>query len=564
MQKSKAIVLPIFSTSIPVTIVVITIALIGLTGIQVYWINNALTLREEQFKTDISKVLIGTVERVDKLEAMNTFKFNQKTRNFINSLQKKINPQKNIKQKINVKDTVYEKDGKKVKVHEFEKESLDTSSGIKIFEKSFSTSTLDENEENKNSKSDNNFNLDLPDMNDFSAGLKDSSLPFTSQLEDLSNQLMNEKAEIVENILNEMFHLHNTQPVHKRITPRQLDSIIKEELQIHGISTQYEFAVFDVYQNPLLYKNKNSRNFTKALINEGYTIRLFQGDFFRPPTILSIYFPHQKRYLISSMWLMLLFSALFILIIIGSFYYTINTILKQKKLSEIKNDFINNMTHELKTPISTISLACEMLSDKDISSTEGQRSNYIGMIREENKRLGTLVESVLTNAVIERGELKLKPQPIYLNALIKDLLQSFELQVTRRSGSIQFYPDAETDSIEGDKVHITNVIFNLLDNANKYSPEIPELTISTFNKDNNVCVKVTDKGIGISRENLRKIFDKLYRVPSGNLHDVKGFGLGLSYVKAIIEKHNGQIAVESQPGKGSSFTIILPIYGKQN
>jgi two-component system phosphate regulon sensor histidine kinase PhoR len=264
------------------------------------------------------------------------------------------------------------------------------------------------------------------------------------------------------------------------------------------------------------------------------------------------------------MWLMLLFSALFILIIIGSFYYTINTILKQKKLSEIKNDFINNMTHELKTPISTISLACEMLSDKDISSTEGQRSNYIGMIREENKRLGTLVESVLTNAVIERGELKLKPQPIYLNALIKDLLQSFELQVTRRSGSIQFYPDADSDSIEGDKVHITNVIFNLLDNANKYSPEIPELTISTFNKDNNVCVKVTDKGIGISRENLRKIFDKLYRVPSGNLHDVKGFGLGLSYVKAIIEKHNGQIAVESQPGKGSSFTIILPIYGKQN
>lgn len=560
MQKNKGIVLPIFSTSIPVTIVVITIALLGLIGIQVYWINNALTLREEQFKTDISKVLIGTVDRVEHLEAVNTFRFNQKTKKYLKSLQNKFLPKNNkITERKSTADTVVVKDGYKYDVHSEEKESVDTVTGVKIYEKSYSSTP---NLENTNAEK--NYNLNLPAVDKLSENKQhaDTSFPFTNQLTEINNQYMHEKEEIIETLLNEMFQMHNTQPVHKRISPRQLDSIISEELQIHGIKTQYEFAVFDVYQNPLLYKNKSSKIFTKELINEGYTIRLFQGDFFRPPTILSIFFPYQKRYLISSMWLMLLFSGLFILIIIGAFYYTINTILKQKKLSDVKNDFINNMTHELKTPISTISLACEMLSDKEISSTENQRSNYIGMIREENKRLGTLVESVLTNAVIERGELKLKPQEIHLNVLIKDLIQSFELQISRRNGVINFYPDAEIDLIQGDKVHITNIIFNLLDNATKYSPDAPDIIVTTFNEDNKVCIKVSDKGIGISRENLKRIFDKLYRVPSGNLHDVKGFGLGLSYVKAIVEKHNGQIAVESQIGKGSSFTIILPIYGK--
>ncbi len=546
----------IISTTIPITIVIITIALVGLIGIQVYWINNALSLREEQFKKDISHVLLSTVNRVERLEAMNTFKYNQTTRNFINRLQKHISPKKNkpVLQKSEQKDTIIEKDGQQFKISESHKESIDTANGVRIYENSFTANP-------KNTGT--NQNLIYPEL-DNKINTTDSSGNIQDDLTAFGNQLFSQREEIVENILNEMFHMHRNQPVHKRITPRQLDSILKEELQIHGILTEYEFAVFDVYQNPLLFKNKNSKSYTKDLINEGYNIRLFQGDYFRPPTILSIYFPHQKRYLISSMWLMLLFSGLFILIIIGSFWYTISTIVQQKKLSEVKNDFINNMTHELKTPISTISLACEMLSDKGISSTDLQRSNYVGMIRDENKRLGTLVESVLTNAVIERGELKLKPQPIPVNYLIKDLIQSFELQVTRRGGTLEYLPTAVNDTIQGDQVHITNVIFNLLDNANKYCNDTPHLIIKTYNKENNLCIAVTDNGIGISRENLRKIFDKLYRVPSGNLHDVKGFGLGLAYVKAIIEKHNGQIAVESQPGKGSTFTIILPVYGTQN
>lgn len=535
---------------IPFAIITITIALLGLIGIQVYWINNALALREEQFEKDVRNVLLNTLEKVEHLEAMNSFKVNEKAQKFLNQFKTHFLHQQSGNGTIeNVKstDTIIEKDGKKIKISQYEKEVVDTATGMTTIEKGFTTGK------------DNNLNLP---MNDFSQ--LDSIPSFMKNFDHLPKELMGQKAEIINNILQEMFDAYAQRPIQERITPRQLDSIIKEELDMHGLNLQYEFAIYDGYRNPMMYKSKSSRNYNKELLTVGRSIPLFQGDFFTAPMYLSLYFPHKSRYLISSMWIMLAFSALFIITIIGAFYYTISTIVRQKKVSDIKNDFINNMTHELKTPISTISLACEMLSDKDVASTENQRMNYLGMIRDENKRLGTLVESVLTNAVIERGELKLKPQLLYLNNLVKDLIQSFELQVSRRSGTLEYKPEATNDVIEGDKVHITNIIFNLLDNANKYCNETPHLKVRTYNNDNHLCIEVKDNGIGISRENLKKIFDKLYRVPSGNLHDVKGFGLGLSYVKAIVEKHNGQIAVESQPGKGSTFTLILPNHGKQN
>jgi two-component system phosphate regulon sensor histidine kinase PhoR len=537
---------------IPFIIVTISIALLGLIGIQVYWINNALTLREEQLGRDTYSALLNTVEKVERFETMNSFKLNQKTKHILNSIKNQVKSQlinPSIIEKTTTKDTIIQRNGKPVRVREFSKEQIDTTNGTRTYEKGFTTG--------------NNLNLNLPNV-DLNFNMGDSMPSIVKSFENIGKQLMDQRVEIIDNILNEMMQMHSHKPIEQRISPKQLDSILKEQLHMYGITAQYEFVIFDGYQNPLLYKGKSSKAYTKEFIRNGYTVRLFPGDYFHTPLLLSLYYPHQKRFLIGSMWLMLTFSGLFMLTIIGAFYYTIATIVRQKQLSEIKNDFINNMTHELKTPISTISLACEMLSDKDVSSTEAQRTNYISMIHDENKRLGTLVENVLTNAVIERGELKLKQQPLYLNALIKDLIQSFELQVTRRGGEITFESNAVNDVFDGDKVHITNVIINLLDNANKYTAETPHLKITTYNKNNSICIAVSDNGIGISRENLKKIFDKLYRIPSGNVHDVKGFGLGLSYVKAIMEKHNGQISVESQPGKGSTFTLILPTHGKQN
>lgn len=217
------------------------------------------------------------------------------------------------------------------------------------------------------------------------------------------------------------------------------------------------------------------------------------------------------------------------------------------------------MTHELKTPISTISLACEALSDKDLGSSETTRNRFVSMINDENKRLGVLVENVLQSAVLDRGEIQLKPEPIELNSIIEKAVKNVIIQVEKKNGTILIDSKAKNTLITADKVHITNVIYNLLDNANKYTPDSPVITISTEDIVNGVVIKIKDNGIGISKENQQKIFDRLYRVPTGDRHDVKGFGLGLSYVKAIIDKHKGKITINSSIGKGTTFSIHLPL-----
>ena len=259
------------------------------------------------------------------------------------------------------------------------------------------------------------------------------------------------------------------------------------------------------------------------------------------------------------MWGLLLISAIFIIIIILSFIFTITTIFRQKKLSELKSDLINNMTHEFKTPISTISLACEALIDKDIKKSETVYNNYINIINEENKRLEGMAEKILQSATLEKGQLVLKKEWINVHKVILDAIKNINLQVEKKNGNIYTDLRAETCIIDGDKVHITNVIYNLLDNANKYTLENPEILISTRNVNSGIKISIQDNGIGISKANQKKIFEKLYRVPSGNIHNFSGFGLGLSYVKAVVEKHSGTITLESEIKYGTKFNIFLPV-----
>jgi two-component system phosphate regulon sensor histidine kinase PhoR len=279
---------------------------------------------------------------------------------------------------------------------------------------------------------------------------------------------------------------------------------------------------------------------------------------FSQPKFLSVFFPDQNKYLLRTMWLLLTVSALFILVIIFSFSFTVSTIIRQKKVSEIKNDFINNMTHELKTPISTISLACQALKDPDIKNRVGIVDSYINVIADENKRLAMVVENVLRTAVMDKGELKLKIVDLNVNEVVDQVLQNMKLQLEQRGGS--FITDLQADQpyVQADMVHLTNVVFNLVDNALKYTEKIPVIKVGTRNEANGLVLFVEDNGIGISKENQRKIFDKLYRVPTGNIHNVKGFGLGLSYVKAIVDKHSGWITVKSELNKGSRFEIHIP------
>lgn len=346
-------------------------------------------------------------------------------------------------------------------------------------------------------------------------------------------------------------------PIEHRIDVTLLGRLIKAELKRQGINLDFKYAVksFPAGQERFIYgdKNYNSKQLTE------YKTLLFPHDDDLKPNWLYLYFPKQNTFLLKETGLLVIPTFVLTAMLIGIFVFTILIILRQKKLSNIKNDFINNMTHELKTPISTISLASQMLRDNTVTNTPKTIEHISGIIFQESKRLTTQVEKVLQMAVFNEGKLKLKFKEVNINNLINSVVLNFELRVKSKNGELVADLKADPAVVKGDEVHITNVLFNLLDNAVKYSKDEPKITISTELKDNFVVVSVKDNGIGISKEHLGQIFERFYRVPTGNVHDVKGFGLGLSYVKIITEAHKGQVKVESAINKGTKFMIYFPI-----
>lgn len=338
-----------------------------------------------------------------------------------------------------------------------------------------------------------------------------------------------------------------------------VDSLLKSELMSRGISTRYIWTILNSPVTVFTSDQSGNDAIHDSLLTSQYRVRLTGDNLFAQPKMLTIFFPNERAYVFKSVWTMLILSVLFIVFILVLFYYSISTIFQQKKLSEMRNDFISNMTHELKTPISTISLACEVLGDETIEKSRERTSRYLGMIMEENKRLGVLVENVLQTAILDKGNFKLKPVRIDIHEMARNVVANVQLAIDKKEGQISTDLRAKQFVIEADRTHVQNVIYNLVDNAIKYSPEKPNIRISTTDFTDALEICIQDNGIGISRENQKKVFEKLYRVPTGNIHDVKGFGLGLSYVKAIVEKHGGSVWVESDAGKGSRFYVRLPL-----
>ncbi len=338
----------------------------------------------------------------------------------------------------------------------------------------------------------------------------------------------------------------------------EIDSVIEVSLKAKGIKTDYEFGIYDPFTNRMLLQKTGK--FPQELLTESfaYNLAVSPGTFYVPEKLL-IYFPNEQQFIIRQIWRLLSVSIVLFLIIIVAFYMTIQTIFKQKKLSEMKNDLINNMTHEFKTPISTIALACEALRDRDIQKSEDMYNSYISVISEENKRLGDMAEQILQQAVFSQGRMKLKKELLDMHQIVADAVNRKQLEVQSKEGTITLLDNVTESLFTGDKTHITNAIINLLDNAIKYTLVPPKIVVNTINKGGKILVRVSDNGIGISKSNQKKIFEKLYRVHTGNLHDFKGFGLGLNYVKVIAELHGGMVSVDSEPGKGSTFTISLPI-----
>jgi len=271
-----------------------------------------------------------------------------------------------------------------------------------------------------------------------------------------------------------------------------------------------------------------------------------------------LYFPNRSRVLWQDSWWLLAASLFFTCLILFAFSYTVYVILQQKKVSEMKNDFINNMTHEFKTPIATISLATDSLTSEKIIAHPDKIRRFASIITQENRRMLSQVEKVLQMALIDQRDFGLQMEEVALHELIAEAVDYIRMQVEKRGGQVEMDLRAKQSIVRADRTHISNIFHNLLDNANKYSPNTPKIRVETVNVSDGVEIRVIDHGLGMTREARKQIFEKFFRVHTGNIHDVKGFGLGLSYVKAIVTAHEGNIDVESEPGRGSTFTVFLP------
>ena len=359
---------------------------------------------------------------------------------------------------------------------------------------------------------------------------------------DLMNQAFDELAE-------------GQQAIMDRLDTAVVRRLLKSQLLEKGISENFELGIQSEAGDLIAIGNLLD---PQILLVEGLQSKLFPNDILGNDNFIYVYFPEKSSHVFRQVWLPISSSLVFILVIVLCFYYAIRVILRQKALSDTKNDFINNMTHEFKTPLATVSLAVEALQDPELSNQETFRGRYLGIIKEENKRLVGQVEKVLQAAALDKNEFNLKLETLHLPSLIQACIDQIGLQVENRGGKIELQVDMQDPYLEGDQFHLSHIFNNLLDNATKYSPSNPTIRVTVKEQGASVSILLQDQGIGMSREAVKKIFEKFYRVPTGNVHDVKGFGLGLSYVKTMVEAHKGAISVQSELGKGSTFTINLP------
>ncbi|HTA27446.1 MAG TPA: HAMP domain-containing sensor histidine kinase [Bacteroidia bacterium] len=516
------------------------IILLALIGVQVYWISNTIRVTEKHFDQDVTEAMNDVVYRMEKSATAAR-------------LTQKFNFHKQAIRWLATNDTL--PTGSRIS-----KDNMHDQNGFVIShpnsfnERIFEELTTDSNGVITSKISNSYFAHDTLPKGNFGLGMRLGGKNADSL--DQKMQYLMHDSDVMNDIFDELVSVNVYHDVKPHLDTFQIDSIVKKALWDKNIRIPFRFSILNSTSDTVLVASKNGID--PKFLQSPYKVNIFPKNVFMQPRFLSLLFPTKTKYNLNGVELTLLISILLIVLIIGAFYFTIATIIKQKKLSEIKSDFINNMTHEFKTPISTISLAGEVLSDKTIEKTPESTEKYLKIIKDENKRLAGLVENVLQAAVLDKGKLKFKVQECDLHQIINDVIQSLHLQIQNKGGIITTELHALRYSLFADRMHLGNIIYNLIDNALKYSKVTPQIKVSTSSTADGIFISVKDNGIGIKKEDQKKIFETFYRVPTGNIHNVKGFGLGLSYVKAVVEKHGGHIEVESEPGEGSTFVVYLP------
>ena len=387
--------------------------------------------------------------------------------------------------------------------------------------------------------------------------ISQDSIKLAVQLDQRVIQHIFKKARFVNEMMLEAFRNNVYQDPSSRLDIAFLDSVLRTELETENIPSKYNYVLVDEKSQPVKFENAPKNYDLEIDTTKSHSSLLFPSNSLDDDLMIHVEFPQQNSFLIHEMWLGLTVNLILVILIVIALSFMFRTILSQKRLSEMKSDFISNMTHEFKTPISTISLACQAMNDSDMGSVDDGNAPYVKIINDENKRLSILVERILQSATIDRGELKLKSEDVLLNEVIHNVVETAQFRINNTGGKIELDLPTDLVTIKADRFHTTNVISNLIDNAIKYSKDAPDIKVSMNTDGKRTEISVADKGIGIKKEHLNKIFDKLYRIPTGNIHNVKGFGLGLSYVKAIAEIEDWDVNVKSKFGSGSEFTLII-------
>jgi len=504
-----------------VIIALLILSLVSILFVQFNWISDLNRLNEDRFKQDVQHVLYMINERLEEKEIINLTK-------------------DNLEATLKIRRS-NDRGGIELIESTFNKETIDSSKFISSknsFQFDIESGESDDTDINSNI----NASIQIEDMDD---------LTLDTAIQSQINKIL-DRSEMIQIILNKL--LTNDRTITSDFDINFLNKMIMVNLSQMNLDLDYDFLIYNNEENKIELSSAENPEILKS----EFKINLFQNDLMDSNLDLYLYFPNQRQYIQESNFFNIIISGIFLLVIGLCFYYVILKVFDLKKLSETKNEFIDNMTHELKTPISTISLACEALLDKEITSKDS-KENYVKIINDENRRLGGQVEKVLSIAKTEKKNYEIDFDKLDIHKIINDSIKINQFKIEKREGKIFQNLNAVNSIIYGNYDHLLNVFNNLIENANKYSLDVPHIEISTENKNDKLFVIVSDRGIGIRKSNLDKIFDKFYREPQGNIHNVKGFGLGLSYVRNIIGKHNATIKVESQLNKGTKFEISFKI-----